>query len=479
MKYPVFNWKALASLSRAFPVFLLWGLAFPMFSKAQNLKECGNPKIDRQALEKARIVRDNQRMLAPAPVLLRVYFTICRNSDGTNAGATQQQIANEFNRLVSDYRNSNICFANMGVKFVDDTQINTNLDSDVPANVAWLNPHLVPNSINIFYHANLPKYGGNAFRIPNTFCSIARDNIGFASTISHEVGHCLGLMHTHETATGTERINGNDCGTRGDEVCDTPADPYSFRGTSCFSNNGCLYTGTCKDPDGNSGYTPPYNNLMGYWEQLGCARNVFTTGQFTRVNSFLTSDDGLRKCTSDFNATVSNINVSSGFYLASAVNQLTANSAVTISGTTTASLAGAAVYLGPGFTARPAAGGFVQMRVTSCTFPAAVAVATTKPNTTRSPELEPEHGGARVLLAYPNPTSSEVRLAFTLKKNERSSLLQVYDVHGKMVKTMALVHLGAGKQTVLLSLTQLPSGIYYVYLQTDAERLSTKVVLIR
>lgn len=42
---------------------------------------------------------------------------------------------------------------------------------------------------------------------------------------AHEIGHNIGLYHTHEAFNGVETVDRTGCDTKGDQVCDTPADP--------------------------------------------------------------------------------------------------------------------------------------------------------------------------------------------------------------------------------------------------------------
>ncbi|HEY1054009.1 MAG TPA: GEVED domain-containing protein, partial [Emticicia sp.] len=95
-------------------------------------------------------------------------------------------------------------------------------------------------------------------------------------TLAHEMGHYWNLYHTHETFLGKEYVNGTNCSTKGDLVCDTPADP-----ASTYNSATCTYTGTVKDDNG-AFYNPMVNNLMSYY---GLCRDIFTAGQYTRMDA--------------------------------------------------------------------------------------------------------------------------------------------------------------------------------------------------
>ncbi|MBK9047683.1 MAG: hypothetical protein IPL74_13565 [Bacteroidetes bacterium] len=92
------------------------------------------------------------------------------------------------------------------------------------------------------------------------YVAVTASNLNDNSTLAHELGHYLGLYHTHETSNGVEYVNGSNCGTAGDLLCDTPADPNLF---SC-SNSSCQYTcPTLTDPLGQF-YSPLMDNIMSY-----------------------------------------------------------------------------------------------------------------------------------------------------------------------------------------------------------------------
>jgi hypothetical protein len=241
----------------------------------------------------------------------------------------------------------------------------------------------VPGCINCFYTQKINGnntacnppcgYGGIALGgIPGTLYLVANSNIASGSTVSHEMGHCLGLLHTFEPTNGNEDINGTNGSTAADQVADTPADPYVFNGDSCYSlsANKCLYTGTCTDPNGASNYSPPYSNLMGYWWNTitpTCYPNLAATpGQFTRINSFLGSSSVLINCSSPSSVIQYPITVSSGYYMQSAINTFITNGSVVFNGTSNATVGGGTVYLEPGFHANPSSGGLIDIKIKPC-----------------------------------------------------------------------------------------------------------------
>lgn len=340
-------------------IFLLWFFTNFFSVKAQQPLECGKYIIDTAAETLANTYRAAHRDAAAVNTMIRVYFYIVANSDGSNAAATPAEVENEFNQLINDYAGNSLCFANMGVRYIFDTNINFNINCDNPASYNALNIWLVPNCITIFYQRRLladggGSYGGNAYAIPNTFCSVATGNINSGRTTSHEVGHCLGLLHTFEPAFGFENINGNNCSTAGDRVCDTPSDPWA-RG-ACFSRSSCAYTGTCTDGNGATNFSPPYNNIMSYWFLGGCVPTNFSGGQFARANGFIGSNAGLISTVSAFNAVTGPTNYNSTYGMLSAINALSTNGAVVCTNNCVVGMAGRKVTLNPGFRATPTTG---------------------------------------------------------------------------------------------------------------------------
>ncbi len=95
-------------------------------------------------------------------------------------------------------------------------------------------------------------------------------------TLTHEMGHIFGLLHTHELTYGAEFSDGTNCETTGDLICDTKASPD----LSDFVDESCRYTGLLLDPRGDY-YWPSVSNLMAY-SPTRC-RCLFTAGQIQRI----------------------------------------------------------------------------------------------------------------------------------------------------------------------------------------------------
>jgi gliding motility-associated-like protein len=110
---------------------------------------------------------------------------------------------------------------------------------------------------------------------------------------AHELGHYLGLYHTFENA-----CSNNNCLLEGDLVCDTPPDQTTF--SSCAPNSNSCSTDT-DDPTSNNPFStdvPDLGNDYMDYSNLSCY-NLFTAGQYARMNYFLNNVRGsLLQCLS-------------------------------------------------------------------------------------------------------------------------------------------------------------------------------------
>lgn len=433
---------------------------------------CGGYTINTAALKAAKDFESaNASRLLSASVSIRVYFHIFNDDNGTNAGATVAQIQTEFNQLVSDYAANNICFINMGLNYINSSTLNTmNL-----SNSSLLQPYLVPNCINIFYHASIIGAGGSAYSIPSTFCSIARGNIGASRTISHEVGHCFGLLHTFEPNTGYEDINGSNSASTADLITDTPADPYAYNNAPCFTTSSCCYTGNCTDPNGQSNFTPPYSNMMAYWWTFGYTNLNITTGQYIRVNSYLSSNSALQNCESTSFLTVGPVTYTSGSHMFSAINTLTTNGSVNLNGTTATTLGGSLVLAEPGFNANASSGAQILIRPSACV--AGAARNALQATTEKSSSVVVNQTNSNSLRCYPNPFSQKFTVEFDLAEEDKASL-KLYNINGKQLQVISNSFFTKGTHQVKAEVSGLPSGIYIVVLQTGRIKKEQKMIKI-
>lgn len=136
----------------------------------------------------------------------------------------------------------------------------------------------LPYAINVYIDPGVTtpyarKIGANALYLP--------PRLSNSESLTHEMGHCLYLLHTHDAFACFELVNGSNCSTCGDLVCDTPADPLLSGANKVDAN--CNYIGTAVDANGDP-YHPDTHNWMSY--ALNC-RNRFSAGQIERMRTAL------------------------------------------------------------------------------------------------------------------------------------------------------------------------------------------------
>jgi len=98
------------------------------------------------------------------------------------------------------------------------------------------------------------------------------------------MGHVLNLWHTHhgcEVSGEWELIDGSNCATAGDFICDTPADPLiSFLDVNPSTCEWSPYD-LCDPPENISSYNPDTKNIMSY-SSIYCYE-YFSAGQGERM----------------------------------------------------------------------------------------------------------------------------------------------------------------------------------------------------
>ncbi len=199
---------------------------------------------------------------------LNLYFHIVRRTNGTG-GVNPTVIDDILNVMNSAFLPHEISIQSVGNDYIDSDAL-FDIGTDNEANQLF-GTNNQANAINV-YLVNSGQtssgivYAGLAQDIPSRNMIIDNDFV-LTSTAPHELGHCLNLLHTHETYYGVENINGSNCSTAGDKICDTPADPQ----LSSFNVDvTCNYTG-------GNGYSPLTDNIMSY--SRSACRDLFTDGQ--------------------------------------------------------------------------------------------------------------------------------------------------------------------------------------------------------
>lgn len=110
-----------------------------------------------------------------------------------------------------------------------------------------------------------------------------------SGTVVHELGHYFSLLHTFE-GEGAELVNGDNCETEGDLICDTPADPFRVGDDPLDYvdvDNGCRFINSRMDANGEL-YRPDVGNYMSYYPSA-CSCG-FTYEQYVKMaNTYLSS----------------------------------------------------------------------------------------------------------------------------------------------------------------------------------------------
>lgn len=101
---------------------------------------------------------------------------------------------------------------------------------------------------------------------------------GCPGALTHELGHLFGLLHTFE-GNGVENVNGSNCHTHGDLICDTPADPFVPEDRTTIWTRKCEFVFDGVDANGQF-YQPQVGNIMSYYDCPSCG---FTREQYLKM----------------------------------------------------------------------------------------------------------------------------------------------------------------------------------------------------
>lgn len=255
----------------------IFSLIIVTSTQAQQI-ECGtNAAPDPIFFQKYNQYKASSKSTSSSILYIPITAHIVRTSAGTG-GLTVNQLHDAIGTMNTYYINANIqFFICNSINYIDNSLF-FDFDNDDEDLLADNND--VDNTINIYFTNTIVSngnglcgyayYPGGPDRI-----LMANDCTTNGSTLSHEMGHFFHLPHTHGGGNSPDEfVNGTNCQTAGDFICDTPADPTL---SNSSVNTACIYVGNDLDPNGDP-YQPEVKNIMSY-SRKNC-RNLFSIEQY-------------------------------------------------------------------------------------------------------------------------------------------------------------------------------------------------------
>jgi len=226
---------------------------------------------------------------------------------------TENSIENGFQNLINIYKESGILVNLTDVENIYNDSLYYFAYNGRPFDL--MQSQSIDSLINFYYLPNIDYTAGNltgygqAFNTPGNELFIAGyecvdigENIecyDLANTFIpiHELGHCLGLFHTHVGTYGYEHVIRLDdeindlcevnCENSGDLLCDTEASVV-LKNKVTYDENNCSYISDEVDPCGYT-YNPQINNFMSY-THFECAGR-FTNQQIDKMFDSIENDN--------------------------------------------------------------------------------------------------------------------------------------------------------------------------------------------
>ncbi len=188
-------------------------------------------------------VRDSWIPGSSTPVLsLNIHFNVFANNDGSNPAATQADVDAQVATLNSDFAPSKIQFC-ATTTFINDSAYRSFADAEEFAmKSSYANN--ASTKLNVYVvnieggYLGVGTFPWDPDALTNLGGIIIEDDYFGAGqgTLTHEVGHCIGLWHTHHGVSEVpqcsacwERADGLDGDTTGDFASDTAPTPVNLR----------------------------------------------------------------------------------------------------------------------------------------------------------------------------------------------------------------------------------------------------------
>jgi predicted Zn-dependent protease len=267
---------------------------------------CGTPAMSPlEKKELSRYLHTNQKNLRRSNYAIAVNAVIVHPDNELSSFGND-----EINQLIS---NANNYFKNIGIQFFlkngfvqnvhnsDWQDFETSEEQELRKEndrLDAMNIYFVKNITNadgliLNGYSNLPGYNTLTNRLifsyqdnsPEDFISLK------SKTFLHELGHYFGLLHTFQNSNSEDiserelvtRGKNANCGYTGDELCDTPADPFELLKSISALNCSTPYPNTLVDAGGEQ-FVSSFDNIMSY--HLTCG-DEFTEQQYQRMEASL------------------------------------------------------------------------------------------------------------------------------------------------------------------------------------------------
>lgn len=231
---------------------------------------CGTQFTDEDYANVLALSMTRQRIEDSNP-LIKLYVSILRRTNGTGFNLNKEAAAESMlNKLNSLYSSTGIQFVLTGSQYLDiiDSYLYNNAIDPIETNKIY-EKYNHDDALDVFvFSVSDNRYdngelAGQAKGILSNACFMYNQYYD-ENDLAHEVGHCLGLFHTHhgtsldERGEGTipELVNGSNSSYAGDLIIDTPADPNTWE-------NGLFHDMGLRDLNGDI-YNPDPFNLMSY-----------------------------------------------------------------------------------------------------------------------------------------------------------------------------------------------------------------------